>query len=251
MTPDSFPRIALNASLLPHAEDPAPSISLRSDYTDSIERAGGLPFILPPLNSRPLIIDVMSQFDGLVLVGGGDIHAERYGQKTSPLAKPLLPRREAFDFLLLEAALELGMPVLGICLGCQTINVHYGGSLYQDLLSDLPELAVRHSQHASGYVEHPVQIAPSTRMAQAVGDGSLLVNSSHHQAVRELGRGLVASAHSEDGLIEALEDPARDFVVGVQWHPEALSNHARHAALFSAFVSHASAYRQIIAAGHR
>ena len=238
------PRIALNASLIP-AESQSPSVTIKVTYTDSILRAGGAPLVLPPIENLSTLRCLLAQADGLVAIGGADIDPARYAAAPSPLTVPLHPRREAFDFAVLAEALALGLPVLGICLGCQVLNVHYGGTLWQDLLAEQPDSTVRHSvKVGSGAIRHPVEAQPGTLLSRIVGPEELEVNSSHHQGIRAVGRGLVASARSPDGLIEAIEDPSRPFVLGVQWHPENLAGEPRHEALFASLVEAAARARE-------
>lgn len=234
-----IPRIGLSASYL--EKDGGWAVTVKSAYPDAILRAGGLPVILPPIGDADVLREAVAGLDGVLLIGGGDIRAERYGLETSPLAKLVHPRREEFDFALVAEALAQNKPVLGICLGCQVLNVHYGGTLYQDLPTEFGGecgCACEKIEHSLDDPEarHDVIVEVDTLLGQIVGAGGLRANSTHHQAVRGVGHGLVEAARSTDGLVEAIEDPARPFVVGVQWHPEDLVHDERHRALFKRFV---------------
>jgi len=230
------PRIALNASYLSR-RDEGWEVAVKSAYGDAILGAGGAPFILPPVEERGTLRHLLAVADGVLLIGGGDISARRYGASQSRGAHLVHPRREAFDFALLAAALRARKAVLGICLGCQVLNVHYGGTLYQHLPEEPANSGVRHSRRVRATdIRHLVTVGAGTLLSRICGAGAMEVNSTHHQGIRALGRRLVASARAPDGLIEAIEDPGRAFVVGVQWHPEDLTDDARHRRLFEAFV---------------
>jgi len=213
-------------------------VTVKSGYVEAIARAGGAPFILPPLERGAALLELLSEADGLLMIGGNDIAAKRYKSRQSPKADLIDPRREAFDFTLLAQALKLGKPVFAICLGCQILNVHYGGTLYQHLPDDLPESKVRHQarSNAAAY-RHAVRIENGTLLSRVCGGEAMRVISTHHQGIRDCGRGLVVSARAADGLAEAVEDPRRPFVLGVQWHPEDMAEDPRQRALFRAFVA--------------
>jgi putative glutamine amidotransferase len=188
-------------------------------YPDRVFEAGGMPVLLPPV---PGIAEVLDRLDGLVLSGGGDFDPAGYGARRHPATASVRPDRDAAEVALLSAALERGLPVLGICRGMQVINVTMGGSLHQHV----PDL-VGHHGHApvpGAYGAHPVRVAAGSGLARILGRTQLDgVPTHHHQALDRLGDGLTATAWSDDGLIEAVEldAPGCPFAVAVQWHPEA------------------------------
>jgi len=205
-------------------------------YVEAVEAAGGLPILLP--HAAGLATEQLALLDGLVLSGGAfDIPPELYGEARRPACGRLDPERTAAELALLRGALASGLPVLGICGGMQLMAVAAGGTLYQDLPADAGLLG--HEQPApKDAPSHEVEVAPGTRLAALVGAGALAVNSTHHQAVRTLGAGLVASAVGPDGLVEAIERAGPAFALGVQWHPEAALRHEpRHLAIYRGLVA--------------
>lgn len=160
-------------------------------------------------------------YDAVLLAGGNDIDPAHYGQSPDPRLGPLDPPRDVYELDIAWAALERDLPILAICRGMQLLNVACGGTLHQ---------------HIDGHrdVFHPVLAQPTSRLAHITGQSAFEVNSRHHQALDQLGDGLVATAHSGE-IIEAAEMPGRRFVLAVQWHPEDLvGSHAPHRALFAA-----------------
>lgn len=216
------------------------------DYVAGVEQAGGVPVVLPPLPGDPRAAAraMVEGIDGLLLSGGSDLHPEAYGEEPHPALAETIPERDAFELEMFALALDLGLPVFGICRGMQLMNVALGGALYQDLPSQLGNGEVDHSQAEPKWVpRHGVEIEPGSGIAGFCGTGYMKVNSYHHQAVRRLAGGLKMVARSEDGLIEALEstDLSERWLVGVQWHAEALRGSSEHGAsqraLFEAHVA--------------
>ena len=217
---------------------------LRWDYLRSVELAGGIPVVLAPSGPalHPACID---RLDGLIVSGGADISPEMYGQQPHPSVKRAHVERDEFESQLLRSAFARDLPVLGICRGCQMLNVARGGSLVQDVPS-LVGTSVSHDdpERPRAGIAHPVEVVPGTRLAQLLGPGELDVNSFHHQAVDRLGDDLVATAHAPDGVVEGIELPGASFTLGVQWHPEAFwKEPARFLRLFRGLVVAAAAYR--------
>jgi putative glutamine amidotransferase len=212
--------------------------TVNRSYTEWIERAGGLPLLLP--NPDPRHIDqILAAVDGLLFTGGADIAPLLYGaEPAKDLGTTDIPR-DRFELPLGRAALAAELPILGICRGIQLLNVAAGGSLRQDLKGD-PAAVVQHQMSVVGGrgVHHHVTVEPGTRLAGLVGSGRLAVNSYHHQAVDRLGPGLRVTARADDGTIEAIEGAGQRFLMAVQWHPEVMDpEHAPSAALFAAFVT--------------
>lgn len=184
-------------------------------YVDRIAAAGGLPVLLP---SVPDISEALSRVDGLVLAGGGDIGPDRYEAEPHTETGWVRPARDTAEFALARAALELGLPVLGICRGLQVLNVLHGGTLVQHLPDRLGNR--EHAPAPGRYGRHAVALEPGSRTAGLYGRTEIDVASYHHQAIDRLGAGLVAVGRAPDGIVEAAELPGHPFAVAVQWHPE-------------------------------
>jgi putative glutamine amidotransferase len=195
---------------------------LKATYADSVQRAGGLPVILPYLGRPGEVEELAARIDGLVVSGSPeDIDPYFYGGSKKPLTGHAV-RRHAFEMRLASACIESGLPVLGICGGHQLLNVLYGGTLAGDIGTCI-EGAL---EHRGDYFtpSHSVEVMKGSAVHSVTGSRRFDVNSSHHQAVYGLGAGLVVSALAPDGVVEAIEATGEGFVIGVQWHPEALSD---------------------------
>lgn len=211
-------------------------------YTDSVLRAGGLPVLLVPVpdDDIPALVDGI---DGLVLTGGGDVDPTRYGEPNNGLADRINFDRDEFELELVRHAMERKLPTLAICRGIQVVNVALGGTLIQDIPSEIGSLT--HDRIGEdAYVSHQaVKIEPGCVIAEIVGDTELLVNSIHHQAIRDLGDGLIPVAWAEDGIIEAVQHEDPEWrLIAVQWHPEYLRQRDDEAslAIFRALVDAAT-----------
>jgi putative glutamine amidotransferase len=208
------------------------------DYVASVEQAGGLPRVLDVSESPRRLV---SELDGLLLTGGGDVDPVLYGEDRHPTVSDAEPGRDEFEIDLARRATEADLPVLAICRGCQVLNVAAGGTLVQDIPSAVDsELSHRVDQPPDA-VAHDVAIVPGSHLREALGaavsDASTVrVNSRHHQSVGRVGSGLVASAAAPDGVIEAIESPGTRFCLGVQWHPENFWRTGEFRPLFEAFV---------------
>lgn len=208
-------------------------------YFNGVTAAGGVAVLLPPQPVDPEIAErVLDSLDGLLITGGTDVDPGAYGQQPHPSSDKPGAERDAWEFALLRGALARRLPVLGICRGAQVLNVALGGTLHQHL----PDV-IGHSGHRAGnavFTTLGVRTVPGTRLAALVGE-SVDARCYHHQAVAELGAGLVVSGWDADGVVEALELPGDDFVLAVQWHPEESLDDLR---LFSAIVEAARAYAE-------
>jgi gamma-glutamyl-gamma-aminobutyrate hydrolase PuuD len=200
------------------------------DYVRAVERAGARAMLVPP--SLDGIDETLDALDGVVFTGGSDIDPELYGAEAQTETLGVVRMRDDAELALLKAALDRDMPVLGICRGIQVLNVGMGGDLDQHFDGH------RHDPPGQ-FVEHGVDIEPDTRLAQMLGDHTS-VKSHHHQGLKTLAPGLVETARSDDGLVEAVEAPERRFTVGVLWHPEA----GEDGRLFETLVAEAQRYRE-------
>ncbi len=226
-------------------DEDAHRYEIQQAYVDAVLAAGGLPVLLP--HAEPVAAAYRALLDGLVVTGGAfDIPPELYGEARREVCGPAKPERTRFEKEILEAALASGLPVLGVCGGMQLLNVVRGGTLYQDLPADAG--IGGHEQPApKDAPTHPVKVAAGTLLWRLLGPGvpEHRVNSTHHQAVRDPGTGVLVAATAPDGVIEGIELPDLPFAVGVQWHPEAVVKHdPRQAGLFAGLVEAARGGRR-------
>jgi putative glutamine amidotransferase len=196
-----------------------PAVLLPRGYADCVQTAGGVALMLPPDDS---VVDspgdMLDSLDALMLAGGRDLDPLTYGASPDPDLGEASPERDRFELALLSAALERDMPVLGVCRGMEMLNVACGGTLVQHLSG---EMLARHRHTPGVFADHEVRLEPQSLAARAAGVSTLAVRSHHHQAIGELGEGLLVSARCpEDGLVEAVELPSKRFALGVLWHPE-------------------------------
>lgn len=211
-----------------------------NNYIRAIKEFGGIPRTLYPGISE----DVYADIDGLLLTGGGDIHPDNFEAEWHPTFYNVSEDRDALEIPLCQKAIADDLPVFGICRGIQIMSVAMGGSLYQDIPSEFPKEASCQSQVNDVDSQHTIEIVAGSRLNQITGKRTDEVNSAHHQAVREKGEGFEVTARTTEGIIEAMENKSKRFVLGVQYHPERMletagfQEHRRK--LFEAFIEIAS-----------
>ncbi len=195
---------------------------LRKQYSEAIAHAGGSPLLIPLIPDKAFADELTTHLDGIVLSGSNsDVDPNRYKQEPHPKIGSVLTRRDQTDWLLLEGVFKKKKPLLAICFGIQILNVYLGGTLWQDIPSQVKD-AVKHDQSSSeDYHSHSLRIKPGSLLDSLAGVQKIKVNSYHHQAIRELSPKLISVASSPDGIVEAVElRTGRQFLLGVQWHPE-------------------------------
>ena len=215
-----------------------PTYFLRARYIRAVEELGGIPLVLPLLADRTTRRRLLKQIDGLLLTGSGpDLPPSLYGERQRFPFEIVSDRRASFELDIVNLAKQADVPVLGICGGMQAMNVACGGSLFQDISSQI-SAALQHRQSTPATnLSHTVTITPGSLLRRIVRSVSMRVNSSHHQSVKAVAPSLVASAMASDGVVEAIEYPAHPFFLGIQWHPEFLfDRHLLHRRLFEAFL---------------
>ena len=208
-------------------------------YIEGVNNAGGLAVLLPLDPGPGMLEEWTDRFDGFLLSGGADIDARYYGEENLKSNGAISPYRDRLEIGLAKAVVEAGKPLLAICRGVQVLNAALGGTLYQDIHSQIRDRELlKHWQEAPGwYPVHDVGLARDTKLWDCFRRDSLGVNSYHHQAVKDVGKGLKVAARAGDGIIEALEHESLRFGVGVQWHPEVMWREDREfLKLFEAFV---------------
>lgn len=209
-------------------------------YTDAMVHAGGVPVIIPFIEDEAILKKLYQKLDGILFAGGNDINPSLYGEKPLPTTEEFSDKRDAMEAKLMQWAIEDNKPVLCICRGMQLLNVVCGGQLYQHLPDDLPGIDHEAStKNKSGeFLAHPLRVIAETKLDKILSSPEIATNAHHHQGVKRLGKGLKASAHTTDGLIEAVEHVNNKFAVGIQSHPESLERKVvpEWAKLFRAFV---------------
>jgi putative glutamine amidotransferase len=223
-------------------QPPGRSVRADLDYVEGVVGAGGVPVVFPPVGGAREAEALLEGIDGLLLSGGTDLDPSYYGEEAVPELGVTAPERDAFEMSLVEHALRRGIPILGICRGMQVLNVALGGTLFQDLPSQMDySVLLGHRQETPKWQPtHEVGVDAGSQVAEIMGTDELKVNSYHHQAVKDLASGLVAVAYAPDGVVEAVEwgDLSQRWLVGVQWHAEAMRHAApQHRKLFEAHVA--------------
>jgi len=232
----SGPLIGITSVYEPAKGDKAAETTAGFAYVLAVAQNGGVPVVLPTVDDERVLRRYLEMLDGLVLIGGDDIPPEAYGEQPHETVKPLTNERYEFERKLIARWLASGKPLLGVCLGMQFTNVVSGGTMVQDIPSEVGA-KVNHRRY------HRVAIEPGSTLANLLGGTEASVLSSHHQAVDKLGKNLRPIARSEDGVTEALERTDGKFGLFVQWHPESMTDLAHRNAIYGTLIR-ASARRK-------
>jgi len=226
----SRPLIGITSAYKVDEKDNSASTLVNFAYVIAVAENGGAPVVLPTISGEEILQRYVQELDGLVLVGGDDIPTSAYDEQPHETVKPLPMQRYNFEKKLVSLWLSSGKPLLGVCLGMQFTNVVSGGSLIQDIPSQVGTRVT----HRRNY--HRVRIEPNSSLAKILGTDEAFVYSNHHQAVKDVGKGLRIIAHSDDGVVEAMERLGGQFGLFVQWHPEQMDDTEHRNAIFGALV---------------
>jgi len=223
---------------------------MSQQYIKTLASMEGVPFLIPLLGDKNILRAIYETLDGIFLCGGVDVAPKNYGQQKQSHCGRVDEERDDTELQLLEWAKKDKKPVFGVCRGAQVINVAYGGTLYQDIAFEIRgaikhDCFPSHGPYARNSLIHPVSIDIESRLGRTLGARSLKVNSMHHQAIAELGSGLIPTAWAPDGVVEGLESQNGHYLVGVQWHPEELvPSDPRMCQLFKRFMSECFSFRK-------
>jgi len=222
-------------------------MALSAAYTQAIIDAGGIPLMVPLGLDSNAWLKIFNMVDGVMLPGGGDILPASYNRPVETQLRGADEDRDMFEIWMAQTAIEQKKPLLGICRGHQVMNVALGGTLWQDVPSELPSDTMHDTQGlpARSHISHTAIVDLNSRLGRTLQERKVHVNSIHHQAIQELGKGLTVTAVSPDEIIEGIELPDHPFAVGVQWHPEWLvQKDPIHRRLFASFMQAASAWQE-------
>ena len=223
--------------ILAEVEDTGYS-GVKNAYINSIENAGGLPLLLPFIKRDGAVESFVSLCDGFLFTGGADIDPTRYGEETIPLCGELQKMRDDLEFRVLEEVVKTKKPIMAICRGCQLVNVFFGGSLYQDIPSQLSADVVHKQTEEEFSPSHSVNVKEGTPLFDLVKKKKITANSFHHQAIKRIGKGLYVMAVADDGIIEAVYYEGDRYIRAYQWHPERLTEKDRdNRLIFEDFIS--------------
>ena len=206
-------------------------------YTHSVATAGGIPLAIPLIEDLSLLTDMLARTDGVIISGGSDILPYLYGEQMRPGIGQIDPVSDEMELEIARQTLKSEKPVLGICRGIQVLAVAAGGSLIQDINTQVPNALLHWQSSPKNTFAHQVELNAESKLAQFIGPNRIWVNSHHHQAVREVPPELLITARASDGVIEALEHSLHPFYLGVQWHPEGtIDKDISSLKLFEAFI---------------
>lgn len=210
--------------------------SMGVTYVESIKKAGGIPVILTFVKGDD-VRELLGHLDGLLLSGGPDMDPSFWGEEPHLRLGAISPERDEFEVEICREAIAMELPILGICRGCQVVNVVAGGNLVQDIPAQVSG-AIKHGQDAPRWhASHSVRIRPETKLAMIMDADKISVNSYHHQSVKDVAPNWMVSAMASDGVVEAIEDTTHPFRLGIQWHPECFYEYTAFDALFRAFIN--------------
>jgi putative glutamine amidotransferase len=199
--------------------------SVNLTYIQAVEKAGGVPVVIPVTTDKAMLEQYLNLVDGVLMTGGEDVGPLKYfGEEPNQHLGQIVPERDEFDVMLIRSAVAKGLPLLGICRGEQLLNVAFGGTLYQDIPSQVPN-AIKHNQSGVAprdYQFHSIKIEKGSVLEKVLGCDSTAVNSYHHQAVKDAAPGFKITARAKDGIVEGIEKEGNEYVYGVQFHPEGL-----------------------------
>jgi putative glutamine amidotransferase len=220
-----------------------PLVTINQAYVKAVIQAGGIPVLLPSMVAGNGWKAFYSRLDGILFSGGGDIALDHFKGDPHPRIDDVDPERDVIELKLLDASVTDGKPFLGICRGCQLVNVGLGGTLYTHLPDQLPG-ALDHSYPGNmrTVLVHEVRIEEGTKTAEVLGEPIVRVNSHHHQGLKDIAPGLRVAGYAPDGLVEAVELPDHPYGLAVQWHPESLTDQQPTRNLFRTFVEASSGF---------
>ncbi len=238
--PAVYPLVGIPSRSDQTSRSSTPIFTQNRTYVEAVAIASGAPVLIPLNLDEEALRAIYERLDGLLLAGGGDLHPKHYGEAIHEKCGQSDEARDTVELTLAGWALAEGLPILGICRGIQVLNVATGGTLYQDIASQVPG-SLKHDfrpDYPRNYLAHQVTVNGDSQLAAILGQSRVGVNSTHHQAVKDLAPGFRVVARAPDGLIEAIEDHDHPFALGVQWHPEELVEDAPPMRrLFEEFVS--------------
>lgn len=237
------PLIGINVDASGDKSQEQSGIKLSLNYIDAVTSAGGIPILLPPTLNDEAYNRYVELCDGFVFTGGADIDPSYYNTPPHETWNPLHKRREKSDFRLMKKVLEAKKPLIGICLGCQQLNVLTGGSLIQDIPSETSTTINHRQALAKNETIHEVHITTGSKLADLLSTTSLQVNSFHHQAILQPGTSVTVVAKAPDGVAEAIELQDYPFGMGFQWHPEGLTSQTSHLRIFQELVKNAQDFK--------
>jgi putative glutamine amidotransferase len=214
---------------------------VKEGYYDAVFISGGIPVLLPVTDNKNIIDDYINICDGFILSGGPDVEASYFGENNMPYTGEISPVRDAMEIAISRKALELDKPILGICRGCQVLNIAAGGTIYQDIYAESAggDALLKHNQQApKWYPIHTVEFENNSMLNGIFNNCELSVNSFHHQAIKDTADGFITAGRAKDGIIEAVCSTKNRFALGVQWHPELLwQKNSIHLKLFERLIA--------------